>query len=122
MEILLYHFYAADKTVSLQVEPFLDATNRVFATRAPQRLNSIGLSVVEIASVTDNEVTVEGIDVVNGPPLLDIKPFVPQFDVPADMEIKQLDTSKFTIKSKRADDRSLWRSRLRTIFVSWYAI
>lgn len=54
----------------------------------PQRLNSIGLSVVEIDSVTANAVTVEGIDVVNGPPLLDIKPFVPQFDVPADMETK----------------------------------
>jgi tRNA (Thr-GGU) A37 N-methylase len=85
---LLYHFYAADGTVSLLVEPFRDATDRVVATRAPQRLNSIGLSVVEIDSVTDNEVTVEGIDVVNGPPLLDIKPFVPRFDVSTDMAIK----------------------------------
>lgn len=96
VEILLYHFQAADDTVSLQVESFLEDTDRgIFATRAPHRLNSIGLSVVDIDSVTDNEVTVEGIDVVNGTPLLDIKPFVPQFDVPDDIETRWLDTSKY---------------------------
>jgi tRNA-Thr(GGU) m(6)t(6)A37 methyltransferase TsaA len=106
--ILLYHFHAADDTVSLQVEPFLDDTNRgLFATRAPQRPNPIGLSVVEIDSVTDHEVTVEGIDVVDGTPLLDIKPFVPQFDVPDAAETGWLDASKSTIQSKRADERFL---------------
>jgi len=106
--ILLYHFHAAGDTVSLQVKPFLDDTNRgLFATRAPQRPNPIGLSVVEIDSVTDHEVTVKGIDVIDGTPLLDIKPFVPQFDVPDAAETGWLDASKSAIQSKRADDRFL---------------
>lgn len=106
--MLLYHFHAASNIVSLQVEPFLDDSNRgLFATRAPQRPNPIGLSVVEIDSVTDHEVSVEGIDVVDGTPLLDVKPFVPQFDVPDAAETGWLDASKSTIQSQRAVERFL---------------
>jgi tRNA-Thr(GGU) m(6)t(6)A37 methyltransferase TsaA len=106
--ILLYHLHASADTVSLQVEPFLDDKKRgVFATRAPQRPNQIGLSVVEIASVRDLEVTVRGIDVVDQTPLLDIKPFVPDFDVPNGADTGWLNASKSTIQSKRADERFL---------------
>jgi tRNA (Thr-GGU) A37 N-methylase len=77
----------------------------LFATRAPQRPNPIGLSVVEIDAVTTQEVTVKGIDVVDGTPLLDIKPFVPDFDVPDDADTGWLDASKSTIQSKQADER-----------------
>ncbi|WP_327053567.1 tRNA (N6-threonylcarbamoyladenosine(37)-N6)-methyltransferase TrmO [Halomicrococcus gelatinilyticus] len=107
--ILLYHFHAADDTVSLQVEPFLDDVHRgLFATRAPQRPNPIGLSVVEIDTVSEQEVTVEGVDVVDGTPLLDIKPFVPQFDVPdGTTETGWLDASRTTVQSTRADERFL---------------
>ncbi|ELY59309.1 tRNA (N6-threonylcarbamoyladenosine(37)-N6)-methyltransferase TrmO [Natronococcus jeotgali] len=106
--ILLYHFHASADTTSLQVEPFLDDQKRgVFATRAPQRPNQIGLSVVEIGSVTDHEVTVRGIDVVDQTPLLDIKPFVPDFDVPNDADTGWLNASKSTIQSKQADERFL---------------
>lgn len=104
--ILLYHFHASADTASLQVEPFLDEEKRgVFATRAPQRPNQIGLSVVEIDSITGSEVTVRGIDVVDETPLLDIKPFVPDFDVPDDADTGWLDASTSTIKSKQADER-----------------
>lgn len=104
--ILLYHFHVASDTISLQVEPFLDDETRgVFATRAPQRPNPIGLSVVEIASVTAHEVTVRGIDVVDQTPLLDIKPFVPDFDVPGAADTGWLDASKAAIRSQRADER-----------------
>ena len=106
--ILLYHFHAVADTGSLQVEPFLDEEQRgVFATRAPQRPNQIGLSVVEIDSITGPEVTVRGIDVVDGTPLLDIKPFVPDFDVPDDVDTGWLNASRSTIKSKQADKRFL---------------
>jgi len=106
--ILLYHFHATADTASLRVEPFLDDEKRgVFATRAPQRPNQIGLSVVEIDSVTEHEVSVRGIDVVDQTPLLDIKPFVPDFDVPGDADTGWLNASKSTIKSKQADKRFL---------------
>jgi len=102
--ILLYHFHAVADTGSLQVEPFLDEKHRgVFATRAPQRPNQIGLSVVEVDSITGPEVTVRGIDVVDGTPLL--KPFVPDFDVPDDVDTGWLNASQSTIKSKQADKR-----------------
>ena len=104
--ILLYHFHASSVDGSLKIEPFLDEERRgVFATRAPQRPNPIGLSVVQIVSVTAPAVTVSGIDVIDGTPLLDIKPFVPAFDVPADVETGWLDASRDTVRSTRADDR-----------------
>ena len=106
--ILLYHFHASDDAASLTVEPFLDDEPRgVFATRAPQRPNPIGLSVVEVESVTDGTVTVNGIDVVDGTPVLDIKPFVPEFDVPSDADTGWLTASESTIQSTHADDRFL---------------
>ncbi|MFC7060183.1 tRNA (N6-threonylcarbamoyladenosine(37)-N6)-methyltransferase TrmO [Halovenus salina] len=106
--ILLYHFHASDDAASLKVEPFLDDEQRgVFATRAPQRPNPIGLSVVKIESVTDAKITVNGIDVVDQTPLLDIKPFVPEFDVPSDVDTGWLTASESTIHSKEADERFL---------------
>ncbi len=105
--ILLYHFHDTADSAPLEVEPFLDKKRGVFATRAPQRPNQIGLSVVKIASVADHEVSVSGIDVVDQTPLLDIKPFVPDFDVPNDVATGWIDASKSTIQSKQADKRFL---------------
>jgi tRNA-Thr(GGU) m(6)t(6)A37 methyltransferase TsaA len=106
--ILLYHFHASDDDAPLRVEPFLDDERRgVFSTRAPQRPNSIGLSVVAMESVTERELTVRGIDVVDGTPLLDIKPFVPEFDIPSEVQTGWLDASESTIRSEQADKRFL---------------
>jgi len=106
--ILLYHFHASNDAAPLEVEPFLDDESRgVFATRAPQRPNPIGLSVVQIESIVNREVTVTGIDVVDQTPLLDIKPFVPDFDVPSDVDTGWITASKSTIQSKQADERFL---------------
>jgi tRNA-Thr(GGU) m(6)t(6)A37 methyltransferase TsaA len=106
--ILLYHFHASDDDAPLRVEPFLDDERRgVFSTRAPQRPNSIGLSVVAIESVIEKELTVSGIDVVDGTPLLDIKPFVPEFDIPSEVQTGWLDASESTIRSEQADKRFL---------------
>ena len=79
--ILLYVFHQSDG-YSLHIKPFLDHQEHgLFATRYPYRPNPIGLSIVRLKIVQDNFLTVEGIDVLDGTPLLDIKPFVPDFDV-----------------------------------------
>jgi tRNA-Thr(GGU) m(6)t(6)A37 methyltransferase TsaA len=78
--ILIYHFHLT-KGFNLEVVPFLDKTSRgLFATRAPKRPNAIGLSVVKLVKIEDNKIFVENIDVVDGTPLLDIKPYVKEFD------------------------------------------
>jgi tRNA-Thr(GGU) m(6)t(6)A37 methyltransferase TsaA len=79
--ILLYTFHRSSG-YSLRVKPFLDDQEHgVFATRYPYRPNSIGLSVVKLLFLQDRKLTVEGIDVLDETPLLDIKPFVPEFDL-----------------------------------------
>ena len=66
---------------SLLVTPFLDRQERgIFATRAPARPSAIGLSVVRLLGIEDNVLHVADVDMLNGTPLLDIKPYVPEFD------------------------------------------
>ena len=78
--ILLYHLHRAS-TTKLRVVPFLDTIERgIFATRAPVRPNPIGLSVVRLRSVSGGTLEVENVDILDGTPLLDIKPYVPDFD------------------------------------------
>jgi tRNA-Thr(GGU) m(6)t(6)A37 methyltransferase TsaA len=79
--ILLYVFHQSNG-YTLQVKPFLDDQLRgLFATRYPCRPNPIGLSVVRLLARQDNILDIEGVDVLDGTPLLDIKPYVPDFDV-----------------------------------------
>ncbi len=77
---LLYHFHKSDK-VKLTVKPFLEDVERgLFSTRAPFRPNPIGLSIVKLLKIEDNFLEVENIDILNGTPLLDIKPYTAKFD------------------------------------------
>lgn len=77
---LIYWFHRAP-IARLTVTPFLDTVERgIFATRAPSRPSPIGISVVRLAAVQDGQLEVEGVDMVNGTPLLDVKPYVPEFD------------------------------------------
>ncbi len=79
--ILLYAFHCSSG-YSLSVKPFLDDQPRgLFATRYPCRPNPIGLSVVRLLRRNENELVVKDIDVLNETPLIDIKPYVPDFDV-----------------------------------------
>lgn len=106
--ILLYHFHGSGDDPSLTVQPFLDDDEHgLFATRAPKRPNSIGLSVVAVESVEDATLTVTGIDVLDGTPLLDLKPFVPEFDVPASTESGWIAASGDHTGREYADDRFL---------------
>lgn len=82
--ILLYHFHRAPAP-ALLVRPFLDDCERgVFATRAPCRPNAIGLSVVRLLGVEGHVLRLADVDMLDGSPLLDIKPYVPAFDAPGD--------------------------------------
>jgi len=78
--ILIYHFHKS-KGYSLLVKPFVDEHKRgVFATRAPKRPNPIGISVVRVVKVKGCKLQIEGVDVLDGTPLLDIKPYIPAID------------------------------------------
>lgn len=80
--VLLYYFHRSEGC-SLRVTPFLDDQERgLFSTRAPRRPNAIGMSVVRLRGVDENRLDILDVDVLNGTPLLDIKPYVPVFDCP----------------------------------------
>jgi tRNA-Thr(GGU) m(6)t(6)A37 methyltransferase TsaA len=79
--VLVYHFHLSKKA-SLRVKPYMGDTEKgVFATRAPSRPNPIGISVVRLVRLEGNTLWIRGVDMVDGTPLLDIKPCVPEFDV-----------------------------------------
>jgi tRNA-Thr(GGU) m(6)t(6)A37 methyltransferase TsaA len=79
--ILLYIFHQSSG-YELLVKPFLDdRVHGLFATRYPFRPNRIGFSIVHLLERQENELVVEGIDVFDGTPLIDVKPYVPEFDV-----------------------------------------
>jgi tRNA-Thr(GGU) m(6)t(6)A37 methyltransferase TsaA len=103
--ILLYHFHLAKKA-DLWVKPFMDDRNRgVFATRAPSRPNPIGISVVRLVGVEGNTLRIEDVDIVDGTPLLDIKPYVPEFDI-KDVERKGwLERKTAKLAASRDDGR-----------------
>ena len=82
---LFYAFHESDG-YTLQVKPFLDDQEHgIFATRHPCRPNPIGISIVKLLSRKENSLTVEGIDMLDGTPLLDIKPYIPDFDLRTDV-------------------------------------
>jgi tRNA-Thr(GGU) m(6)t(6)A37 methyltransferase TsaA len=60
----------------------------VYASRSPCRTNHIGLRLVRIISIDRNELLVEGLDAIDRSPVLDIKPFVPRFDMPERKEVR----------------------------------
>lgn len=78
--ILVYFFHKAAQA-KLFAKPFLDDQPKgIFAIRGPSRPNHIGLTVVELLNIKGNHLNVANIDCLDGTPLLDIKPYVPQFD------------------------------------------
>ena len=78
--VLLYHFHLS-KDAQLTVVPYMDdRPHGVFATRAPARPNPIGMSVVRLVAVKDNVLSILDVDIVDGTPLLDIKPYTSDFD------------------------------------------
>ena len=103
---LIYHFHC-NNGYKLTVKPFMDNCERgLFSTRAPCRPNRIGLSVVRLINIEKNILTVEDIDVMDGTPLLDIKPFVPFFDITAEKySTGWLENKHSEVDDKRSDSR-----------------
>jgi len=103
--ILLYHFHLS-KGFSLEVVPFLDDKLRgVFATRAPRRPNAIGLSIVRLVDIEKNRLYIRNVDIVDGTPLLDIKPYVPEFDDQKAERIGWLSDKIDKMREIKADER-----------------
>jgi tRNA-Thr(GGU) m(6)t(6)A37 methyltransferase TsaA len=103
--ILIYHFHRS-RGFRLQVTPFLDRTEHgLFATRAPKRPNAIGLSIVRLLSVTGGRLELADVDILNGTPVLDIKPYVPQFDAHSGARIGWMEGRLDGLARTRSDDR-----------------
>ncbi len=103
--ILLYHFHQS-KDYDLLVTPFLDNQKRgLFSTRAPRRPNPIGLSIVRLIKREKNRLTIKGIDVLDGTPLIDIKPYVPKFDTKNVTATGWLEKNQDAAQSMTSDNR-----------------
>ncbi len=105
---LIYRFHEV-MAPKLEVVPFNDATDTprgVFSTRTPMHPNGMGLSVVELVKVENNIVTIKGVDVLDGTPLLDIKPYIENFDRP-ESEVRSgwMKASEDEVRKKRSDNR-----------------
>jgi tRNA-Thr(GGU) m(6)t(6)A37 methyltransferase TsaA len=105
---LLYHFHLSEG-YSLEVKPFMDdELHGVFATRAPRRPNSIGISVVRLVRIESHILHIEDVDVVDGTLLLDIKPYVPEFDVRKVERTGWLSQKADKVDKVKADERFRW--------------
>ena len=92
--ILICHLHKAS-TFKLRVVPYLDTEPRgLFATRAPSRPNPIGLSVVRLLEVEGRRLRIEGVDRLDGTPVLDIKPYIRDFDEETDIRCGWIDDVK----------------------------
>ncbi len=105
---LIYYFHKI-KEPQLSVVPFNDKTNTprgVFSTRTPKHPNGLGLSVVELIKVEKNIVTIRGVDILDGTPLIDIKPYIENFDkVEGEVKSGWMKSSLDEVSQKKSDDR-----------------
>lgn len=104
--IILLYLFDRSEGFNLEVIPFMDTSPRgVFATRAPKRPNPIGLSVVELESVEETVLHIRNVDILDGTALLDVKPFVPEFDCPQDVRTGWIANSQDSVSTKKSDGR-----------------
>jgi tRNA-Thr(GGU) m(6)t(6)A37 methyltransferase TsaA len=102
---LIYHMHKSSGYTP-KVVPFLDTEKRgLFATRAPRRPNPIGMSVVRVKRVEGNELRFQDVDMLDGTPLLDIKPCVREFDSRGKMRIGWLEGKSCGARMHKSDDR-----------------
>lgn len=102
---LIYVFHRAGPT-RLKVVPFIDTVARgLFSTRAPNRPNPIGLSLTRLIGRTDNILHIAGVDILDGTPVLDIKPYVPALQPDGDVRIGWMEGRTGAIAGPSADAR-----------------
>jgi len=103
--ILLYHFHLSQQA-SLEAKPYMDnEVHGVFAIRGPSRPNPIGISVVRLLRVGGNILYIQDVDIVDGTPLLDIKPYVPEFDIREVDKIGWLEKRVYKLTTSEDDGR-----------------
>jgi len=103
--VLLCHFHRS-RGFNLHVIPFLDSEMRgLFATRAPRRPNPIGLSVVQLDKIENGVLYIQNVDILNGTPLLDIKPYVPEFDTQVKCRTGWLEKTGKAVSSRKSNGR-----------------
>ena len=103
--ILLYWFHNT-KPPRMEVKPYLDSKiHGLFSTRAPARPNPIGLSIVELNEINGSVIKFIGADMLDKTPLIDIKPFIPEFDNRIDATSGWLTTKIMEGQDYQADDR-----------------
>ena len=104
--VVLLYLFPRSQGFSLQLIPFMDTETRgVFATRAPRRPNPIGLSVVQLDRIAGGIMQVQNVDILDGTPLLDIKPYVPEFDAQVHVKTGWLEKAGRPVASTKADSR-----------------
>lgn len=103
---LLYYFHKING-YDLLVKPFMDTeTHGIFSTKSPKRPNSIGCSTVKLLGIENNIVHIEMVDMLNGTPLIDIKPFFSKFDNRINTKSGWLDNQEnILIRNLRSDTR-----------------
>ena len=107
--ILLVYFFHLVRQTSLEVIPFMDdQPHGIFATRAPGRPNPIGISTVRLVQIQDRLLTIKDVDMVDGTPLLDIKPYIPGFDIRDDIRIGWLQKNISKLPGSRDDGRFIY--------------
>ena len=103
--ILLYHLHYSNE-FRLSVVPFMDVEPRgLFATRAPNRPNPIGLSVIQLDRIKDGILYIQNVDILDGTPLLDIKPYVPEFDAALTVRTGWLENARRDVTDRKSDER-----------------
>jgi len=103
--ILVYHLHLS-REPSLHIKPFLDdQIHGVFSTRAPNRPNPIGISIVRLVKIEDNILRIKDMDIIDGSPLLDIKPYVPEFDMREVKKIGWLEKNISKLSTLKDDGR-----------------
>jgi tRNA (adenine37-N6)-methyltransferase len=103
--IIIYHFHQTTK-YELQVVPFMDQqVHGIFATRAPKRPNGIGISVVKLIKIEGNILEFENADMLDETPLLDIKPYIPEFDIHHVKKAGWMENNKEKLKGTLSDER-----------------
>jgi tRNA (adenine37-N6)-methyltransferase len=102
---LIYYLHKVE-SVKLSVTPFLDTQSRgLFSTRAPCRPNPIGLSLVQLERIENNRLHIARLDILDQTPLLDIKPYIPEFESSQDARIGWAAQTKGKVRTQQSDKR-----------------
>jgi tRNA-Thr(GGU) m(6)t(6)A37 methyltransferase TsaA len=107
--IILVYFFHLVRQTSLEVIPFMDdQPHGIFSTRAPGRPNPIGISTVRLVQIQGHILTIKDVDMVDGTPLLDIKPYIPGFDIRDDIRIGWLQKNISKLQGSKDDGRFIY--------------